>query len=1051
MASKHKRTNIISSSLREPLCFCALVAFFSFVFFTAWSQQNIPVFINNKGILEYTPDKKGDRIPDFSFCGYMSGGKEIPFVPVKVVVPAQTGDATRIIQNAIDYVSALPINEYGFRGTVLLEKGTFKVNGRLKITASGVILRGSGNNDNGTILLAGGMDRETLIKIEGVFNKINQPEVKIDADYVPVNSFRLKIGKDHSFKTGDEVIIRRPTTNEWIKTLCMESFGGETEWLGWKPVSNILWDRKIVVADETSIIIDAPLTTALDKNFGGGLISKYSWNGRISNVGIENINLVSEFDEKNAKDEDHCWMAVTIENAKDCWVRQVNFRNFAGSAVAVYESSKQVTVEDCISLNPVSEIGGTRRNTFFTSGQQVLFQRCYSEFGYHDFSTGNFTPGPNAFVQCEAHLPYSFSGTADRWASGVLFDNVYIDGNSLSFSNRGSEGQGAGWTAASSMMWQCSASKIDCFAPPTVMNWAFGAWGQFNGNGYWHQPNSHVNPRSLYYTQLKDRIGEAALSRAYFLPVKFESTSSPTIEQAEEMTRLSDLPMVQLKDWILQADTRNPIPIETGDAKKIDKITLKVNEESIVAKKTINIKNGWLVCNKVVVTGSVHRVQWWRGTTRPEDLNKYGPHITRFVPGRTGTGLTDNLDEMTDSMVKNNMIAIDHNYGLWYDRRRDDHERIRRMDGDVWPPFYELPFARSGQGIAWDGLSKYDLLKPNYWYWNRIKQYAYLAGNKGLILIHQNYFQHNIIEAGAHWADFPWRTANNINNTGFPEPPNYAGEKRIFMAEQFYDITDSNRREIHRNYIKQCLNNFTENSNVIQLISHEYTGPLHFMEFWIDVIKEWENETGKNEIIGLSATKDVQDSILADPVRSKIVDLIDIKYWFYRDDSTTYAPEGGKNLAPRQHARLIKQGKSDFNSVYRAVFEYRTKFPDKAVIYSNLVNSNLHWAVFMAGGSMAAIPKIGDKSFYSSAATMKPLYSGEKGIYILENADGEKIIYSKDKEIKFTTSKSAKTLTLTWIDPEDGRIIKTEKIKNLKTNTFSSHFKGDVVLWVILN
>jgi hypothetical protein len=64
---------------------------------------------------------------------------------------------------------------------------------------------------------------------------------------------------------------------------------------------------------------------------------------------------------------------------------------------------------------------------------------------------------------------------------------------------------------------------------------------------------------------------------------------------------------------------------------------------------------------------------------------------------------------------------LDHNYGLWYDRRRDDHERIRRMDGEVWTPFYELPFARSGQGLAWDGLSKYDLTKYNLWYWDRLK------------------------------------------------------------------------------------------------------------------------------------------------------------------------------------------------------------------------------------------------------------------------------------------------------------------------------------------
>ena len=68
---------------------------------------------------------------------------------------------------------------------------------------------------------------------------------------------------------------------------------------------------------------------------------------------------------------------------------------------------------------------------------------------------------------------------------------------------------------------------------------------------------------------------------------------------------------------------------------------------------------------------------------------------------------------MTDRMLARNETVLDYHYALWHERRRDDHLRVRRMDGDVWPPFYQLPFARSGVGTAWDGLSKYDLTKPD--------------------------------------------------------------------------------------------------------------------------------------------------------------------------------------------------------------------------------------------------------------------------------------------------------------------------------------------------
>ncbi len=95
-------------------------------------------------------------------------------------------------------------------------------------------------------------------------------------------------------------------------------------------------------------------------------------------------------------------------------------------------------------------------------------------------------------------------------------------------------------------------------------------------------------------------------------------------------------------------------------------------------------------------------------------------------------------------MVAKGQVILEHHWGLWYDRRRDDHEMIRRIDGEVWGPFYEQPWARSGQGIAWDGLSKYDLERFNTWYFSRLNQFASECELKGLILLQQMYFQHNI-------------------------------------------------------------------------------------------------------------------------------------------------------------------------------------------------------------------------------------------------------------------------------------------------------------------
>lgn len=1020
-----------------------------FVLACAYPQkQALPVFQGNDGKMQYTPDEKGNRVPDFSYCGYDAGNTAIPFVETKVFVTVQEDDATETIQNAIDYVSGLPLDKDGFRGAILLDKGTFKVEGRLRITSSGIILRGSGIGDLGTTLIATGKSRETLIRIFGEKDIETEEEILISDTYVPVGSMTISVSNPDDFKTGDKILIRRPTTKNWVDMLEMHHFGGgrESESLGWHPGrNNIIWDRTITNIEGNTITLDAPLTTALDTTYGGGYISKYSWSGRINNIGIENLNLLSEYDISNKKDEDHCWFAITFENAADCWVRQVNFKHFAGSAVAVYETVKKVTIEDCISLEPVSEIGGQRRYTFFTMGQQCLFQRCYAEYGYHDFSVGYFTPGPNAFVQCEAYLPYNFSGTINRWASGVLFDLVNIDGNALSLKNLYQKKQGAGWTAANCMLWQCSAAQVECFTPPTAQNWAYGIWGQFS-SGYktfWFEANSHISPRSLYYAQLKDRMGETAMERADFIPNEFGSTSSPTIKLAAELTKKAYESPVQLKDWIADASARNPINIEKTDTKEANDIVAKKTLEHKLPN-AISLDNGWLTDRNGVVTGTTMGIQWWRGDTRPHTVNQSRPHITRYVPGRTGTGLTDDIGETVSWMNSNNILAIDHHYGLWYDRRRMDHERIRRMDGDVWPPFYEQPFARSGQGLAWDGLSKYDLTKPNYFYWSRLKQYADLSEQSGKILIHQNYFQHNILEAGAHYADFPWRPANNINFTPFPEPAPYAGDKRIFIAEQFYNVNDEHYRELHKQYIYQCLNNFADNSNVIQLISEEFTGPLHFVEFWLDVIAEWEKETGKNALVGLSVTKDVQDAILKNKTYAPLIDVIDIKYWHIKEDGSLYAYEEGKNLAPRQFDRLEKKGKPSFETVYKAVSDYKLKYPGKAVIYSNWLDHDQHWAVFMASGSMAAIPSIRNE-FTISATSMRISKSSQEGVYKLENELGEQIIYLRNIK-KITIELTPGLYSGNWINTETGEFTEIKQITNEEELT--SPFNGDGVLWI---
>ncbi len=939
--------------------------------------------------------KKEVYIPmDYSTCGYHASEKAIPDVKNAVFVNSTEGDCYETLQRAINYVSSLKPDKNGHRGAVLLGEGTFNISKALRISTSGVVIRGAGRGK--TTIKKLGYDRGALLYIEGGMNMNGGDTIAVAGDKTAAGATTLTLASAPYLKKGSRIRIVRPSTKEWIESLNCYDFGGGLDYTGWKPTDiDITWDRTVTGVNGSMITIDSPITTTLDKKYGGAFIVTGYNSAEITECGVENLTLISEHNSWNPKDEDHCWDAVWADNARDCWVRRVEFRHFAGSAVNLQKNTSRITVEDCIADEPISETGGWRRCVYLTRGQQTLIQRCVSRQGIHDFAAGFCAAGPNAFVQCEAENSLGFSGSIGSWAAGLLFDIVDIDGNDINFKNLEQFQFGTGWNTANSMMWQCTGSSLNCYSPDQDnRNSANGCWGTLTGNGEWTNSNNHVQPRSLFYSQLEKRMGKDAVD-GYILPRNTNASSSPEIAQAQIMAQISlTEPRLTMEMWI------DSVPYTAStSAKGVKNIESIKGDKYDVAKSQgkamkFAVENGHITADGKLITGNNYQIPWWSGRVKDNFVKKGArPAITRFVPGREGTGWTDRIDSVVNYLEKNNFCILDHHYGLWYDLRRTDHERVRRADGDVWAPFYEQSFSRSGQGTAWDGLSRYDLTKPNKWYWTRLNDFAKQGAQKGILLFNQNYFQHNILEAGAHWVDCPWRPVNNINGTNFPEPVPFTGDKRIFMAEQFYDINNPVLRPLHKQYIRQCLNNLKDNDNVVQLLSEEYTGPLHFTRFWLETIAEWEKETGHHPMVALSCTKDAQDSILADPELSKVVDIIDIRYWHYNTKGL-WAPPAGKNMAPRQFMRKMKVGKTGFAEAYNAVKEYRVKYPDKAVTFFSQQYPQYGWAILMAGGSCPNVKIESDKLLADIAKMSYISGEGNSETQVIGNKSVGYIIYT---------------------------------------------------------
>jgi len=812
---------------------------------------------------------------DFSYAGYKAGADEVPAPPNVLQVKPTGKDDTRLLQAAIEKLATFPLQQNGFRGSLLLSAGNYQVSGQLKIKASGIVIRGA----KGAIVTATGIDRRALMEIgsdETVFQG-NALQLKGDA---PTGGMQLYLTSTDDLHIGDRVLIQRPSTKEWIAALGMDTIKGvfaDLRGLQWHVgTRDLVWNRTITAINKSTnkITIDAPLTQALEEKFGGAIIRKVLSGKPATNIVIESLTLVSIYGTINPKDEEHAWTGIAINHAQDVYVKAVTAKHFVGSAFWVGQRARRVTVDDCSALEPVSETGGYRRRNFYVEGQQVLVKNCFSENGMADFATGLCAAGPNVFLNCTAKNALGASGGLESWSAGTLFENVTIQNADLFLGYDMQRVQAAGYTAANSVVWNCKANNIIT-------------------QGHALAPNlANTSAVSLYQTQLDGR--------------NIKPSKAPAIiAQKAVLFTTKDIPAISV-----------PKPMD----------------------KPITVLNGHFASKGQVIWGGEINESWWLGHVIPSIALDAGVSITRYVPGKSGRGLTEVLPDMIAKMKTGGMPFYQGGPGLWYDRRRDEHSVVERMDSNVWAAFYEFPWARSGQGKAWDGLSKFNLSRYNPWYFNRIKEFVQLVDQAGFVYYHSMYNTHNVLEIGAHWADYPWRPANNINDTGLPEPPPLEPNNRLHLGNQFYSTAHPGLKKLHEAYINHVLDELAGYKNIVFNLGYQFVGPLDFQKFFLRTVTAWEKRNHKKVRLEIGTSKDITDAILNDPEFSSMINVVDMRYWQYKPDGSIWAPQSGQNLAFRElNAKLLGKGvdtppATTPQLAYKQVREYRDKYPDKAFV-----------------------------------------------------------------------------------------------------------------------
>jgi hypothetical protein len=469
------------------------------------------VYADASGKLAYKPQSaKGDRILDFSYAGYMGGGVALPVAAVKQTVSPSGGDDTSAIAAAIAAVSALPMTN-GLRGAVLLTAGTFNVSGSLAISASGVVLRGSGSAAGGTVVNVTGTPR-TLLHFSGSGSPLVDPTstTAITDSYVPSGATSFSVSSTTGYSVGQSVMIVRPVTSAWVHFMGMDTL--PATWLA--PGTTTSWERTIVGIAGNEVTVDAPPTDSLDAQYvqpPGASMSRYTFAGRISQVGLESIRFVVAQPRSAATD---AFFFLRMSAVEDGWVDDVEAHNFP-DGLWLESDVRRFTVENArMTHDPTTYFTSEAPFDFFVRASEVFVDRSSSSGGNKIWylATQNQETGPNVLLGFSGTGTNSHVTAHQRWGTGLLVDGATVSGGTF-LPNNGTLGGAEGWSMGWGVVWN-SVSDVRIEQPPGAMNWAIGCTGaELTGTGppgTYESQNTPVAIKSLYLAQLCERLGPQA-------------------------------------------------------------------------------------------------------------------------------------------------------------------------------------------------------------------------------------------------------------------------------------------------------------------------------------------------------------------------------------------------------------------------------------------------------------------------------------------------------------------------------------------------------------
>ena len=537
------------------------------------------------GKMVYAPDYKGNRIIDYSTAGYKGGGVAIPNIPAVITLnplPNPNDNAWSMIQNAINEVSNMPVGVNGFRGAVHLNPGVYRIGSQLRINRSGVVLRGSGDGHASikqhnvpfspsnemtidgkrgagyfaneafeagvTKIISTWTNSSVIIDVSGSAGSTTGAVRYVRDQYVPAGEKTIRLNEVTGINPGDTVMIRRLISDDWVDAIGMYGIplSGNNRWYTSYFNGGFNMEREVVSVNpiEKTITLLESFTDSVDYRWGIAEVRRFNTGGRIENVGIENLQVISGGFNRDVNpsgpntyldvaylsfdNEAHAQTFIRFSNVHNSWAR--NFVTYhLDTAVSFQNGAKFITVQDASCLDPVSGIGGSGNRYSFNNngGTNILVQRTFARYPRHAYIVGSVVSGPFVFRDVASQHIMNASEPHLRWSSGGLYE--LVRGDKIAIQNRWNAGTAHGWAGINYVLWNCGVrgDPLHSFLvsqPSIAPNYAIGIIGiradwnyspalhARNNPAYEYSMGRNVTPESLYLQQLEDRLGKNAVT-----------------------------------------------------------------------------------------------------------------------------------------------------------------------------------------------------------------------------------------------------------------------------------------------------------------------------------------------------------------------------------------------------------------------------------------------------------------------------------------------------------------------------------------------------------